>query len=77
MQGSGFGPSSFNVVAADLHILRALNFLAKYAVDTYLMVTASVRSTVSFGLENTSNWAASNNLRLNADKSKELISIRD
>ena len=41
--------------------------------DTYLLVPASARSTVSSELVNISNWAASNNLRLNADKSKELI----
>src|SRR6218665_2971080 len=39
----------------------------------YLLVPASVRSTVSSELVNIFNWATSNNLRLNADKSKELI----
>src|SRR6218665_826366 len=73
MQGSGFGPSSFDVVDAGLQFLSASNFSANYADDTYLLVPASARSTVSSELVNISNWATSNNLRFNADKSKELI----
>src|SRR6218665_26396 len=65
MQGSWFSLSSFDVVAAGLHPLSASNSLAKYADDTYLLVPTSARSTVSLELVSISNWAASNNLRLN------------
>ena len=65
VQGSGFGPSSFDIVAAGLHYLSGSNSLAKYADDTYLLVPTSARSTVSLELVSISNWAASNNLRLN------------
>src|SRR6218665_878814 len=41
VQGCGFGPSSFDIVASDLHPLHQQNSLAKYADDTYLIVPAS------------------------------------
>ena len=48
VQDSGFGPSSFDVVAAGLHLLRVSNSLSN---DTYyLMVPASARSTISLEL---------------------------
>jgi len=42
VQGSGFGPSSFDIVASDLHPLLVQRMqvciLAKYADDTYLII---------------------------------------
>ena len=73
VQGSGFGPSSFDVVAAGLHPLSASNSLAIYADDIYLLVPASARSSVSSELVSISKWPTSNNPRLNADELKELI----
>ena len=73
VQGSGFGLSSLDIVASDLHPLHASNSIVKYADDTYLIIPASARSTVTSELEHISSWARKNNLRLNADKSKELI----
>jgi len=73
VQGSGFGPSSFDIVASDLHPLHQQNSLAKYADDTYLIVPASARTTVRDELDHISVWAATNNLKLNATKSRELI----
>src|SRR6218665_1371337 len=73
VQGSGFGPSSFDIVASDLHPLHQQNSLAKYADDTYLIVPPSARTTVRDELDHISVWAATNNLRLNASKSRELI----
>src|SRR6218665_2007121 len=73
VQGSGFGPSSLDVVVSDLHPLHQANSIVKYADDTYLIVPASARSTVSAELEHISSWASLNNLRLNTSKSKEMV----
>ena len=54
VQGSGFGPSNFDVVASDLHPLHQTNSIVKYADDTYLIVPAFARSTVSSELEHIS-----------------------
>ena len=75
VQGSGFGPSSFDVVVSDLHPLHQANSIVKYADDTYmyLIVPASARSTVSAELDHISSWASLNNLLLNTSKSKEMV----
>src|SRR6218665_1738912 len=73
VQGSGFGPTAFNVNASDLQMLDQSNKLAKYAGDTYLIVGASRRSTIVAELNHISTWAARNNLRLNANKSREML----
>ena len=70
VQGHSFGPSSFDVMASDP--LRAPNSIVKYGNDTYLIIPASARFTVSSKLEHIS-WDKLNNLRLNTDKSKEMI----
>lgn len=44
--GSGFGPSSFDVVASYLHHLPQSNSIIKYVNDTYLIVPAFARSRV-------------------------------
>src|SRR6218665_4057566 len=62
VQGSGLSPSSFDVVVSDLHPLHQANSIVKYADDTYLIVPASARSTVSAELEHISSWASLNNL---------------
>ena len=41
IQGSGLGPASFLVTAANLHPIFSDNYLLKYADDTYLIVPAS------------------------------------
>src|SRR6218665_1416581 len=73
VQGSGFGPSSFDILASDLHPLHQRNSIAKYADDTYLIVPASARSSVRMELGHISSWAKLNNLRLNKTKSRELL----
>jgi len=73
VQGSGFGPSSFDILASDLHPLHQRNSIAKYADDTYLIVPASARSSVRMELDHISSWAKLNNLRLNKTKSRELL----
>src|SRR6218665_1996897 len=71
--GFGFGPSSFDILASDLHPLHQRNSIAKYADDTYLIVPASARSSVRMELDHISSWAKLNNLRLNKTKSRELL----
>ena len=73
IQGSGFGPSSYVVVASDLHPLQPVNILLKYADDTYLLVGARYIQSAAAEFDNISRWAATNNLRLNPLKTKELI----
>jgi len=41
IQGSGLGPASFTITAADLCPVRAENRIFKFADDTYLVVPAS------------------------------------
>jgi len=50
--------------------------LSKYAVDTYLIVGSGSRDDIPAELDHISNWAASNNLRLNPGKSREMIISR-
>jgi len=45
----------------------------EYADDTYLIVCASKRATIMAELNHISTWAAQNNLRLNANKSREML----
>src|SRR6218665_3790579 len=49
----------------NVHPLHQANSIVKYADDTYLVVTASARYTVSAELEFISSWASLNNLRHN------------
>ena len=73
VQGSAIGPASYAVTAADLHPITDGNSLAKFADDTYLIVPASLSSTIANELANIDDWATCNNLKLNKTKSYELI----
>src|SRR6218665_807950 len=68
LQGSGFDPSSFDIVVSDLHPLHQQNSLATYADNTYLIVPASARTTVRDELDHISVWAASNNFKKNVKR---------
>src|SRR6218665_3566671 len=46
VQGSVIGPSSYDILASDLHPLSPQNIILKYADDTYLPVPFSNRHTV-------------------------------
>src|SRR6218665_1246726 len=73
VQGSVIGPSSYDILASDLHPLSPKNIILKYADDTYLLVTSSNPHTVPSELNHISAWAINNNLKLNVNKSRELI----
>src|SRR6218665_573097 len=55
------------------HPLSPQNIILKYADDTYLLVPSSNRRTVPSELNHISAWAINNNLKLNVNKSRELI----
>jgi len=66
IQGSGLGPASYVVTAADLHPCTIGNRIFKYADDTYLVVPATNSSTPCLETEQ-------NNLTLNCGKTKEMV----
>src|ERR1051325_4699136 len=73
IQGSALGPATFIICASDLHAITPGNTTCKYADDVYIIIPASNTSSVQIELDNISSWASSNNLRLNPDKSNEII----
>ena len=73
IQGSGLGPASYIVTAADLHPCTTGNRIFKYADDTYLVVPAANSSTRCQEIEQIGVWAAQNNLKLNSGKTKEMV----
>jgi len=73
IQGSAMGPVAYIINASDLQPLTDGNYLLKYADDTYLIVPACNSHTTRNELENISRWANTNNLKLNLNKSKEII----
>src|SRR6218665_2578001 len=76
VQGSGFGPPSYIVAASDLHSKHECNVIVKFADDTYLLVGSNHLSTATEKFEHISAWAMENNLRLNPNKTRELIVVR-
>ena len=73
IQGSGLGPASYVVTAADLHPCTVGNLIFKYADDTCLVVPATNSSTLCLEIEHIGVWAAQNNLTLNCGKTKEMV----
>lgn len=76
-QGSALGPSMFVINGLDLKPLIPGNFLDKYADDTYLLSPAGNDSSVALELQNIETWANENNLKLNINKSQEMIIVRN
>ena len=73
VQGSGIGPASYVVNAADLRTTTPGNRIAKYADDTYLIIPACNVQSRANELDNVEAWAKVNNLRLNRHKSVEIV----
>ena len=73
IQGSGIGPAAYVVTAGDLKPITVDNKLIKFADNTYLIIPASNCHTHSAEVDNIEHWAQINNLKLNKDKSKEII----
>jgi len=68
-----FCQQQFVVTAADLHPVRERNCIFKYADDTYLIVPAVNTDTCQEEIDHLQTWACSNNLKLNKDKTKEIV----
>jgi len=67
VQGSGLGPATYVVNAADLRPIHPGNELVKYADDTYLIIPAVNNHTSEEEVHHVQGWADENNLRLNAN----------
>jgi hypothetical protein len=73
IQGSAIGPVSYVVTAADLHPVHDGNCFFKFADDTYLVVPGVNTDTCQEEIQHLQAWAADNNLKLNRDKTKEIV----
>ena len=73
VQGSAIGPVAFILNATDLRAISPGNKLHKYADDTYLIVPANNSSTIAAEMDQIAKWSQTNNLRLNPNKSIEMI----
>jgi hypothetical protein len=73
IQGSGIGPVSYDVAASDLHPVVSGNEMSKFADDTNLVVPACNSDSCVAELDNISSWSTQNNLKLNKNKSCEII----
>jgi len=73
IQGSALGPAAYVVNTGDLRPITVGNEIIKYADDTYLIVTAENASSCQAEFNNISQWASDNNLRLNQNKTFEII----
>ena len=73
IQGSGLGPVCYIFNCSDLYTVHSTNFLVKYADDTYLIIPGTNSSFISDELNNITQWASANNLKLNSSKSYEMI----
>ena len=73
IQGSAVGPAAYVVNAGDLTSVTPGNQLYKYADDTYIVVPAINICSREAELEHIEKWAAGNNLKMNRNKSLEII----
>ena len=73
IQGSGLGPAAYTVNAADLRPRHTGNAIVKYADDTYLIIPGAYYHTRDDEVLNVKAWAATNNLKLNCSKSREIV----
>ena len=73
IQGSGTGPASYVVNAAEMHTIHEENVLVKFADDTDLVVAAANEGTCTAELMIIKDWATRNNLTLNESKSVEIV----
>jgi len=73
IQGSGLGPASYIVTAADLHPVMNGNRIVKFSDDTYLVVPASNSSLRLHEIIHIQILAAYNNMTPNCSKSKEIV----
>ena len=75
-QGTSIRPVSYIFNSSDLVPCCPGNRFNKYADDTYILVPPSNYNTIMIELENISQWAIANNLKLNSTKSTEMVVSR-
>ena len=73
IHGSAVGPTAYVSNTSDLHLLFPDNLLFKNAEDTYRLVLPSQSRHIPQELLHVAQWADRNNLKLNTNKSQELI----
>ena len=76
IQGSALGPVALTAIASTLKPASDKNYIFKYADDTYLIIPEDQFNTTEAEIKNIESWAENNNLRLNKEKSKEIIFSR-
>lgn len=57
VQGSGIGPTTYDISASDLHTLDPTNRMAKFADDFYILVGSSKRHTIISEHDYVEDWA--------------------
>ena len=73
VQGSALGSTMFAIISSDLKPLSEHNHLIKYPDNTYFIILSSNSHTIETELNNIIDWALVNNLKLNKNKSKEIV----
>jgi hypothetical protein len=73
VQGSGTGPANFITLISKLKPVNQGNRILKYADDSYLMIPACNAYTVTEELDHVGKWADSCNLKLNHNKTHEML----
>ena len=76
VQGSCFGPVNYILNLCDMRPCVVLNDYSKYADDGDLVVPSVNTDTIQIEVDNITKWTESNNLKLNGNKTKELIVYR-
>ena len=77
IQGSVISPSDFIVGIADLKPVSSLNWLMKYADDSYLLIGSRNVHSTQDELNHISSWATSKHrFHLNPTKTREMVVIR-
>jgi len=66
-------PAFYVVTAADLHPVHDRNRIFKFTDDKYLFVSGVNTDTCQEEIGHRQTWAADNNLKLNRNKTKEIV----
>jgi hypothetical protein len=75
IQGSGIGPASYVVMAADLRPVTPGNEMNKFADDTYIVIPAANIDSRQAELRHVEEWATANNLKINPSKYAEIVFV--
>ena len=76
VQGSALGPTLFNISSSDLKPKFDYNAYFKYADDGNLVVPGSKAASIPAELEHHATWASDCNLKLNLNKTSEIVFTR-